>query len=111
MNKKDWKRHEKRKARKVASVNRQRGAQEQGDATMHVHILPKDSSVEEVAGAFLELCAPDGHMLVVIHTDRGTGMRIVTPEERHRLEREEPQMKGKVMVRMPEERARMLNIL
>jgi hypothetical protein len=78
---------------------------------MHVHILPENTSVEELTRTFMELCDPDGYLLVVIHTDRGTGMRIITPEERLRLEREEPRIKGKVMVRMPEDRARMLNIV
>ena len=111
MNRKVWKRHEKRKASKAASINRHREAQEQGDAFMHVHILPEDSSVEDLARTLMEVCEPDGYLLVVIHTEQGTGMRVVPPEERQRLERVEPQIRGKVMVRMSAEKARMWGVL
>lgn len=111
VNSREWKRHEKRKASKAEILNRQREAQEQGEGAMHVHILPENSSVEELARTFMEVCDPDGCLLVVIHTQYGTGMRVVLPEERRRLEREEPQIRGKVMVCISEEQAHMWNVL
>lgn len=109
MDKQAIKRHAKRKERSGRKHGRFEGPGTNG--TTNVHFVPPGTATEDVVERLLEPCVCADGLLVVVRGDENDIVCLLPSTDRERLERQEPQFKGKLIALMTADQARGFGVL